>query len=313
MATLRSIGGACLLTFAAFGCGDDPKAQLAPEASATALASSAPKSAEAKELGVDKGASSVAFVMDAPAEKIRGKVLNGVEGQLFIDPKDMTQTTGNIVVDIGNLEIFQRKADDSGNFGDETKVDKQNEHAREWLEIGPSAPEAIKKKNQRVEFRITSLKSDKKDLTKDTGDVKLDVEATGDFLLHGRVSKKTIKLEVTVTMEGGAPKTVAIKTKAPFTVGLEEHDVRPRDTFGKLAAKTLQDLGSKVAKEARVELDVRLVAAGMPQSPAAPPETAAPPAPAASDSAAPAASASAAPSSSASKPASSAKATDKKY
>ncbi len=310
MATLRSIGGACLLTLALFGCGDQNKAQLAPEASATALASSAPKSDAAKELGVDRGASSVAFVMDAPAEKIRGKVLNGVEGQLFIDPKDMSQTTGNIVVDIGNLEIFQRKADDSGNFGDETKVDKQNEHAREWLEIGPSAPEAIKKKNQRVEFRITSLKSDKKDLTKETGDVKLDVEATGDFLLHGRVSKKTVKLDVTVTMEGGAPKTVVIKTKSPFTVGLEEHDVRPRDTFGKLAAKTLQDLGSKVAKEAQVELDVRLIASGMPQSPPAPPETAA--APAASDSAAPDASASAAPSSSASNPAPSANAPEKK-
>jgi hypothetical protein len=136
--------------------------------------------------------------------------------------------------------------------------------------------------------------------------VKLDVEATGDFLLHGRVSKKTVKLEVIVTMEGGAPKTVAIKIKAPFTVGLEEHDVRPRDTFGKLAAKTLQDLGSKVAKEAQVEIDVRFVAAGMPQSPPAAPETAAP---AASDSAAASASASAsaAPSSSASKPASSAK------
>jgi hypothetical protein len=282
------------------GC-EEPAKQLAPEAAQSALASSAPKSAGAKEVVVDKGASNVAFTMDAPVEKIRGKVLNAVDGQLFIDPKDLSQTTGNIVVDISGLELFQRKADDAGNFGAEEKVEKQNEHAREWLEIGKSAPEDIRKKNARVEFRIASVTTAKKDVTKDSGDVVFDAEATGDFLLHGRVSKKTVKLAVVLTMENGVPKAVSVKTKSPFSVGLEEHDVRPRDTFGKLAAKTLQDLGSKVAKEAQVELDVKLVAPGMPQSPPAPAETAAPapsdsaPAADASASAAPATSASAAP------------------
>lgn len=298
MATIRFLGSACLLTLALAGCDDKSAPVLAPEAGASTLASSAPKSAGAKELSVDMGASAVSFTMEAPVEKIRGKVINGVGGQLFIDPKDLSQTTGNISVDISGLELFQRKADDSGNFGEETKVEKQNEHAREWLEIGPSAPEEIRKKNARVEFRIASVKASKKDVTKDTGDVQLEVEATGDFLLHGRVSKKTVKLDVTLTMENGVPKVAHIKTKAPFPVGLEEHDVRPRDTFGKLAAKTLGDLGSKVAKESSVEIDVRLIASGMPQSPPAAPEP--PPAPAVSDSAAAAASASAAPSTAAS-------------
>ncbi|NUO50063.1 MAG: YceI family protein [Polyangiaceae bacterium] len=290
--------GVPVLLFVLAGCGDEQK-QLAPEAKQSALASSAPKSAGAKELTVDKGASNVGFAMDAAVEKIRGKVVNGVEGQLFIDPKDLTQTTGNLVVDISGLDIFQRKADDAGNFGPEERVAKQNEHAREWLEIGPSAPEDIRKKNARVEFRIASVASTKKDVTKESGDVSFDVDATGDFLLHGRVSKKTVKLAVVLTMENGAPKSVSIKTKGPFTVGLEEHDVRPRDTFGKLAQKTLSDLGSKVAKEAQVEIDVKLVAAGAPQSPPAPAETAAPapsdsaPAADASASAPPAASASA--------------------
>jgi hypothetical protein len=275
MATIRSLGCAWLFSLAVWGC-DENKPQLAPEAAASTLASSAPKTATSKTLEVDKGVSQVSFLMDAPVEKIRGKVSSGVDGQLFLDAKDLSQTTGNISVDISGLEIFQRKADDSGNFGEETKVEKQNEHAREWLEIGPSAPEDIRRKNARVEFRIASVKPSKKDVTKETGDVKLDVEATGDFLLHGRVSKKTVLLEVTLTLEAGSPKSVHIKTKSPFAVGLEEHDVRPRDTFGKLAAKTLQDLGSKVAKESQVEIDVRLVAAGMPQSAPATPETAAP-------------------------------------
>lgn len=270
----RPLGFALLFTLALGGC-DKEKPQLAPEVAASALASSAPKTATATALDVDKGVSHVSFTMDAAVEKIRGKVTSGVDGQLFLDAKDLSQTTGNVSVDIAGLEIFQRKADDAGNFGEETKIEKQNEHAREWLEIGPSAPEEIRKKNARVEFRIASVKASKKDVTKESGDVKLDVEATGDFLLHGRVSKKSVSLDVTLTMENGVAKVVHIKTKAPFSVGLEEHDVRPRDTFGKLAAKTLQDLGSKVAKEAQVELDVRLVAAGAPQSPSAA-ETAAP-------------------------------------
>ena len=65
--------GVPVLLFVLAGCGDEQK-QLAPEAKQSALASSAPKSAGAKELTVDKGASNVGFAMDAAVEKIRGKV-----------------------------------------------------------------------------------------------------------------------------------------------------------------------------------------------------------------------------------------------
>jgi hypothetical protein len=50
--------------------------------------------------------------------------------------------------------------------------------------------------------------------------------------------------------------SVTVKSVKPFTVNLAEHDVKPRDTFGKLALKTLDALAPKVAKEALVSLDL---------------------------------------------------------
>ena len=79
--------------------------------SRTVSPSSAPKSAAAKGYSVNKGASNVVFMMEAPEEKIRGKVDNAVEGILYIDPKDLTQTTGNIIVNIDSLVLVQRKKD----------------------------------------------------------------------------------------------------------------------------------------------------------------------------------------------------------
>lgn len=278
------------------GCGDEPAAQLAPEAKGSALASSAPKSAAAKAYTINKGASMVVFNMEAPDEKIRGKAEGSTEGTLFIDPKDLSQTTGNIVVDIDSLVLVQRKKDDSGAFKDEENVPKQNEHARAWLEIDANAPAEIRAKNKRVEFRISSIESvSEKDLSKLSGAERtVTLKAKGDFLLHQRQSVKTVDLKATFTYEGDNPTGVVIKTASPFAVGLAEHDVRPRDGFGKLAAKGLDALGSKVAKEAMVELDLKLVLGEGGSKMAAPPATttAAPTAPApGSASAAPSASA----------------------
>ncbi len=79
---------------------------------------------------------------------------------------------------------------------------------------------------------------------------------TGDFLLHGHKAQKVTELTATFQLEGDKPVSVAIKSVKPFAVSLAEHDVKPRDAFGKLALKTLETLSPKVAKEAMVSLDV---------------------------------------------------------
>lgn len=240
----------------ALGCEDKPATPLAP--TATALAPTKPATVEAKKLSVDKASSKVEFMMDAPQEKIRGRVSGATEGEIQVDPSDLTKTTGLLTVDISGIEIFQTVADDGGKFGEEKKHPMQNEHARTWLEISNDAPEDVRKQNSRVEFAIRSIEeASQKDITKMTGATrKVTFKAKGDFLLHGRKAEKTAELEATFTYDGDKIASVAIKSTKPFSIGLAEHDVKPRESFGKLAQKTLELLAPKVAKEALVSVEV---------------------------------------------------------
>ena len=236
------------------GCDDPPAQPLAPTASALAPAA---KAATAQKFTVDPATSQVTFLMDAPEEKIRGVVSKSTTGALEIDPRDLTKTTGVVFVDISGLELFQTKTGEDGKPGTEEKVALQNEHARAWLEIGKDAPEPERAKNARVEFAIRTIeKVSQKDVTAVQGaERKVTLTATGEVLLHQRKSTKTVDLEATFTFDGDTPKSVRVKTVKPFAVGLAEHDVRPREAFGKLAQKTLDVLAPKVAKEAPIELD----------------------------------------------------------
>ena len=238
------------------GCDSEPEKPLAPVASALAPAKAA--TAEARKFTIEKASSKVEFMMEAPQEKIRGRVAGATEGDLQVDLMDITKTTGLLIVDIGGIELYQQKTGDDGKFGPEVKDDTQNEHARGWLEISPDAPEDIRKKNSRVEFSITKIEgASATDVQKMTGaERKVTFKATGEFLLHGRKTNKTAELEATFKYEGDKPVSVAVKTTKPFAIGLEEHDVRPREAFGKLAKSTLEILAPKVAKEALVSLDL---------------------------------------------------------
>lgn len=246
------VGGALLL--GAAGCDDKPATALAP--TATALGSAQPAARGATKLTVDKASSLVEITMDAPIEKIGGKIAGAAEGEINVDPSDLTKTTGKLVVDISGLELFQKVADDKGEFGEEKKSDLQNKHARDWLQIGEDAPAKEKADFSRSEFLLNKVESaSATDLTKMTGpERKVTLKLSGDFLLHGRKSSKTVEVEATFQVEGDKITSVAVKTTQPFAAGLAEHDVHPRTGFSVLAEKGLDALGQKVAKEAQVSV-----------------------------------------------------------
>ncbi len=231
-----------------------PAVTVAPKS--TALAPAKPATVEAKKLTVEKAGSRVDFAMEAPQEKIVGHVPGATTGDLQVDFMDVTKSTGLVSVDIGGIELFQTKADKDGKFGEEKKVEAQNEHARTWLEISPDAPADKRKENSLSQLSIKSIEAmGEKDLGKMKGaERKVMLKATGDFLLHGHKSEKVAELEATFAFEGDKPVSVAVKSVKPFAVDLAEYDVKPRDTFGKLALKTLETLSPKVAKEAMVSL-----------------------------------------------------------
>jgi hypothetical protein len=240
-----------LLLAACKGADAGPPAPVASAAPPPAAAAGATK------MTIDRAASRVELLMDAPEEKIRGRVDGTTTGELALDLTDLGRSTGVFVVDLDALALTQVRIE-KGQLGKETRSEKQNEHARTWLQISPDAPEEVRAANRRVTFTVRSVEvTGERDLRKLTGaERKVALRARGDLLLHGRPVEKTLDLEATFTFDGDRPTRVAVRTARPFAVSLREHDVKPRDTFGTLALKTLDALSSKVAKEAEVSLEV---------------------------------------------------------
>ncbi|MCA9598940.1 MAG: YceI family protein [Myxococcales bacterium] len=243
--------GVALLTV---GCDDKPSKPLAPTASALAPAD---KPAGATTLKVESKGSKVEFLMNAPIEKINGVVEDGAEGEINVDPKDVSKTTALIKVDLDKLTLYQQKREDEkGEFSERAKNDQQNAHARNWLEISEDAPKDKREENRWAEFKIERVvEPTAKDLTTMKGaERKVTGWATGEFRLHGRKQEKRVKIEASFEFDGDKLTGVKVKTLEPMNVGLEEFDVKPREAFGKLAQKTLGALGNKVAQEAPIEL-----------------------------------------------------------
>jgi hypothetical protein len=228
-------------------------------ASAELVSSAPPPAVGGTKLSVESG--SVEFVMDAPVEKIHGKAPQSVTGTLSIDRKDLTKTTGLFEVDLDKLEVFQSKQAKDGSFPDETKSDLQNEHVRNWMEINPGAKD--REKHKRAQFVLLSVASpSQQDVSAFKNEKRsVDLVAKGTFILHGRKTAKDVELTVELTFDGDKLAAARVRTRKPFTVGLAEHDIHPRDALGSLLEKGLDKLTDKVAKEAPVTLDVTLKAA----------------------------------------------------
>lgn len=209
------------------------------------------------KLGVDAAASAVTFTMDAPLEKIHGSFAGGVSGELLLVPGELSASRGLVRVDVSKLELAQegRKAADQA-FGARVVEAKQNQHARAWLEITPDVPDAVRGENSAALLAITGLTSTTTlDLATD-GDRTFSARATGKLWLHGQEAEVTVDARLTVGVVGGKVGALRVVLAAPFQVGLEKHDVRPRDGFGKLASKTLAALGDKVGTVAQVQVEL---------------------------------------------------------
>jgi len=257
MRTTRSaVALMALCRFGVVGCEGEPKQPLAPAASA--LASARPATAQSYQLRVETRGSKVSFTMEAPLERIHGELNDALSGEIFLDPTNLTKTRALIRVDLDELVLFQqRREDEKQEYGNRHKSDLQNEHARTWLQISDEGPAEERKKNAVALFSLTELTdASVRGLPELGGNLrKVIVSATGQLLLHGRKAKKTVELAIEVQLDDGRPKVVRVRTKKPLTVNLEQHDVRPRQAFSKLADKTLSALGAKVNKEPQVSLD----------------------------------------------------------
>ena len=234
--------------------------EKAPESLApVASAAEAPKPAAAstKPFSIDAASSKVQFVMEAPIEKIHGEAPGSVQGELHFDLGDITKSSGLVKIDLDKLVLYQQKrADEKQEYGERKKSDKQNEHARDWLEIGSESKN--REQHRWAEFQVDKIENASvTDVTKLTGPARpVTVTAGGDFRLHGRKNRKSAKLELTFNYAGDQLESVAVKSVEPLNVDLNEYDVRPRDAVGSLLAKGLEALAPKVAKAAPIMIEL---------------------------------------------------------
>lgn len=242
---------------------DDKKAQaVAPAASSLAPSTSAPSSKTAKFTIDPKSTTSID--MPAPKEHIKAGT-EAATGTLDVDFTNLANTRGEVKADLTTLS--------TKTFGDADKDKTQTAHARTWLEVADGEEgklaDDVKAANKYAVYAIRGVENlsatdlTKVPATKDGDDEVRTVTATtkGELLVHGHKVERDADVEVQFRYAPGAapdkPKSLVIKSKKPLRATLAEHDVKPRDGFGKIAKGAFNLLGTKVADVADVTLDLR--------------------------------------------------------
>jgi len=235
----------------------DDASQLAPSASALAVSKTEPSTSNATvwHFTIDPK-SSTHVEMPGLKENIKGDT-TAAAGTLDVVPGNLAQSRGLVRVDLATFGTHT-----FGNDDDAT----QTKHARTWLEVVVDGQTSDSMRW--AEFAIRSIDAPSAtDLTKvsATRDGDKDVRRVtmtvrGDLLIHGHKVEKDDVVEVSFRYPLGAsaeakPVGIEMKSKEPMRVVLKEHDVRPRDTGGKLAAWTTS-LIAKVAETADVTVDL---------------------------------------------------------
>lgn len=206
-----------------------------------------------------KGKTSIS--MPAPKEHIKA-ITEQSGGFLDVDLTNISNARGEVKVDLTTLSTHTFGNDDDAS---------QTKHALTWLEVSDASPAEERGTNRWVVYAIRGIENaSASDVTSVSATKEGDEEvrtvtltAKGDLLLHGhKVENREAQLEARLHYPLGAPagsrpSLIEIKSKEPLRVILAEHDVKPRDTFGKFAKEGLGLLGTKVANTADVTIDLR--------------------------------------------------------
>ena len=244
------------------GCDDKKPTALAPAASSLAPSTVAP-TAMTMKFAIDPK-SSTSIDMPAPKEHIKAGT-EAATGTLDVDFMNLANTRGEVKADLTTLS--------TKTFGDADKDKTQTGHARTWLEVADGEegklPDEVKAANRYAVYAIRSVDNlsatdlTKVPVTKDGDDDVRTVSATthGEFLVHGHKVDRDADVDVAFHYAPGAaadkPKFLTIKSKKPFRATLADHDVKPRDGFGKIAKGAFNLIGTKVAEVADISLDIR--------------------------------------------------------
>lgn len=210
-------------------------------------------------------------------------------GEVSLAPDELAGARGEISVDLGTLVMHGE---------DSLEQQRYTAQAQDWLDIGASRPEAERSRLRWARFTLSDLSElsaataragrasktrprfDKNApalLTLQDGGSEapepepgefrtVDCVARGQLTVHGFKADYAAAVSVSFEYVGdispsSTPVRVVIQSRRPLVVPLKAHDVKPRDSTGVFIARDLSLLGTKVANEARVWVDLILEAA----------------------------------------------------
>lgn len=244
--------------------GCDDKKPTGPVGPAVSSLAASPVSPTGKTIKLTIDPKSKATLdMPAPKEHIKA-FTDAAAGTLNVDPANLANSRGEIKMDLTTLTM--------NHFGNADDA-SQTKHARCWLEVTDceegKLSDETKAANKYAVYAIRSIENasatdlTKVAATKEGEDEVRTVTLTtkGELLVHGHKVEREAEAEVSFRYAPGAdaakPKSLVMKTKKPLRVVLAEHDVKPRDNFGKIAKGAFNLLGTKVADNADITLEIR--------------------------------------------------------
>jgi hypothetical protein len=252
----------------------EPDPPPAPSAPWPAQARSSAQRSQRARFAVTRQAQA-SFELKTRKATHRG-ALRVARGELDIDLLNLQTTRGHIEVDLTSIRL----QDDEGEDDRHASAQAQN-----WLDLGSSRPAAARERMRWARFvveEVTDLSAEaahegrrQKPPDPDpdgggaggapaapVGEIRtVDMTMKGKLRLHGYEVVQVAQLRAAFhyaapAIAGAAPTRVRLTTRRTFPVSLTAHDIRPRDTVGTVIASEMKRLGTEIAREARVSLDL---------------------------------------------------------
>jgi hypothetical protein len=208
--------------------------------------------------------SRTSVVMAAPRETFRA-VTSIVEGSVYLDGANLAGSRATFEVDLASLT--------SESFPEPAKNKAQTRHAQDWLEVIPSESNSLDAlaihARRYATFTVraiphVSASTLAEAVFEPSGDARVRVirlVAKGELSIHGCKVERDANVEVRAHYEDKAPldqpSWLEIRTVEPVRVVLAEHEIKPRDAFGKLVKSAGHLWGTRVAEEAEIHLALR--------------------------------------------------------
>jgi hypothetical protein len=249
-----------LVLACAVACRGKPKPPERTEpwlASASASSSAGPRLQRAQ---YRLGRAKLDFELPGRTGTVRGRVKQA-RGSLDVDLDDVSHTTGNVVADLNDIELFGADGQPDASY---------TARALDWLELGPRVKAEKRDVGRTVTFALSALDAGRvvsapgRDARAPRRELNASFNVRGELSLHGVRAPASTDVGLIFVMGAipdGAPVELLIRSRRPLVVTLGTHDIRPRDERGVPIAKDLGLLGEKVGTVAKVSFELTFVPA----------------------------------------------------